>query len=265
MSNTTSNYGTFPFGKKVLTVSQTDRTPKPVFVLGVYSSAVFAQFKQYNTDSVIRNIPIDNEPEIFWSGGQETVKKIIADIKLPKLTGKLLPETRVSNGLLGRMLDKYYLHPLKLQRDQVWICNLIPHLVTNKNNRKSIKRYNDLSSKLNLVKASIPTKKQRWDFITKKRLTEIIEEIFQSRAEVIISLGQQPLKWFFKEFDNDLGNLLSVQDYGLTTEVKIESVNFKLIPLFHPRQLLKEKNIDTRVGLLHYDWIKTKAKKIKLV
>jgi uracil-DNA glycosylase len=89
--------------------------------------------------------------------------------------------------------------------------------------------------------------------------------LFQSRAEIIITLGQQPLKWFLREFDKNFGNLLSVQDYGLTTEVKIESVNFKLIPLFHPRQLLKEKNIDTRVGLLHYDWIKTKAKKIKLV
>ena len=265
MANNYTVFGTFPFGKKVLKVSQTDRTPKPVFVLGVYSSAVFAQFNYYKTDTVIRNIPIDNEPEIFWSGGQESVKKIISELQLTKSAGKLLPEPSSINGIMGRSLDKYYLHPLKLKRENVWLCNLIPHLILNKNERKSIKKYNDLSSELNLVKASIPTKKQRWDFITKRRLREIIEEIFQSRAEVIISLGQQPLKWFFKEFDNNLRNLLSVQDYGMTTEVKIESVNFKLIPLFHPRQLLKEKNRDTRVGLLHYDWLKNKVKKVKLV
>jgi hypothetical protein len=35
--------GIFPFGQPVLEIVQADRTPKCVFVLGVYASAVHAQ------------------------------------------------------------------------------------------------------------------------------------------------------------------------------------------------------------------------------
>lgn len=256
--------GTFPFGNPVLKVQQIDRTAKPIFILGVYGSSVVAQFNATNAEKIIRYLPVDNEPELFWCGEKETIKKVNSSIEIPRLTGKLTAETSDINGVIGRSLDKYYLHPLKLHRNQVWICNLIPHLVTNKIERKSIKRYNEIHSLYNLPKAEVPTKKESRNFISKKRLLEIIEELFQSRAEVIITLGQQPIKWFLQEFDKSIGNLLNVKEYGLITEVQIESVKFKLIPLFHPRQLLKEKNIDTRVGLLHYDWIKTKAKKIKI-
>lgn len=257
--------GTFPFGNPVLRVQQIERDPKPVFILGVYGSAVYGQFKTKKSQLSIRYLPIANEPEIFWSGGQDLVRKIISDLKIPKEIGKLSPELSIVNGFMGKSLDKYFLNPLKIKREQVWICNLIPHHVLNKNERKSIKKYNNIQGELNLPKASIPTKKDRWNFITKKRFREIIEELFQSRADVIITLGQQPLKWFLKEFDNNVDQLLNIKDYGVLTEVQIESINIKLLPLFHPKQLLKERNRDTRVGLLHYDWLKLKAKKIKLV
>ncbi|MCU0405410.1 MAG: hypothetical protein MUE91_02490 [Ignavibacteriaceae bacterium] len=256
--------GTFPFGNPVMKIKQANILPKPVFILGVYGSAVFAQFKPANAKSTIRYLPIDNEPEIFWRGSQEETKKIITNIKVPRLTGNLISEDKTINGVLGRLLDKYYLHQLKLKRDDVWICNLIPHAVINKNERKALKKYNELHSLFNLPEAAIPTKKDRWNFFSKKRYREIIEEIYQSRAEVIISLGQQPLKWFFKEFNLDLGNLLNTKDYGSIAEVQIDSIKIKLIPLFHPKQLIKESNIDTKVGLLHYDWMKNKSRKIKL-
>lgn len=265
MKKNDAKIGTFPFGNPVKKVKQSNNSPKPVFILGVYGSAVFAQFKPINLKSTIRYLPVDNEPEIFWRGNPEETKKIIANIQLPKNTGKLIPGDKSINGILGRVLDKYYLHQLKLERDDVWICNLIPHVVINKNERKAIKKYNELHKLFNLPEADIPTKKERWNFFSKKRYREIIEEIFQSRAEVIISLGQQPLMWFFKEFNRDLGNLLNTKDYGTITEVQIDSLKIKLIPLFHPRQLLKESNRDTKVGLLHYDWMKNKSKKIKLV
>jgi hypothetical protein len=260
-----NNLGTFPFGNPVLRVQQTDRIPKPVFILGVYSSAVFAQFKPANSKSTIKYLPIDNEPEIFWSGDEESAKKIISKIIIPKHAGRLIPELSSVNGILGRSLDKYYLIPLKLQRENVWICNLIPHVVLKKNERKSIKRYNEIHSTYNFPVADIPSKKDRWEYLTKKRFKEIIEELSQSKAGFMISLGQQPLKWFLQQYDHKLGNLLNGQDYGSMIEIQIETVKLKLIPLFHPRQLLKEKNRDTRVGLLHFDWLKNKAKKIKLL
>jgi hypothetical protein len=259
-----SNLGTFPFGRKVFKISQIDRTPKPVFVLGVYGSAVFAQFNTVNSELPIRYLPIDNEPGIFWNGDQKTVKKIISDLNIPKTVGKLTPEISSVNGIIGKAFDKYYLHPLKLNRDQIWICNLIPYYVLNKNERKSVRKYNDVNHMFNLPKAEIPSKEERKNDLTKKRFSEIIEEIFLSKAEFIITLGQQPLKWFMQEYNSGMENFLNVKNYGSIIKIQLESVKFNFIPLFHPRQLLKEKNIDSRVGLLHFDWIKTKAKKIKL-
>jgi hypothetical protein len=260
-----SNLGVFPFGRKVLKVSQADRTPKPVFILGVYGSAVYAQFKAVNSEIPIRYLPVDNEPGIFWNGDKEAVKKIISEINLPKAVGKLTPEISSVNGIMGKAFDKYYLHPLKLTRDQIWICNLIPYIVLNKNERKSVRKYNNIHHEFNLPKAEIPAKKERWNYLTKKRFREIIEEIFLSRAEFIITLGQQPLKWFLQEYNSGVEKLLNVKDYGSFTKIQIESIKLNFIPLFHPRQLLKQKNIDSRVGLLHFDWIKTKSKKIKLL
>jgi hypothetical protein len=263
--NNTAVIGTFPFGSLVQKVTQKELTPKPVFVLGVYGSSVLAQFKPHDSKNSIRYLPVDNEPEIFWSGGQENVRKIITKINVPKIAGKLTPELSTANGILGRSFDKYYLHPMKLQRSNVWICNLIPHVVINKNERKAIKKYNDVHSMYNFLKAELPTKKERWNFISKNRFQEIVQEILQSKAEVLISLGQQPLKWFLQEYDQSVGNLLNVKDYGSMHDIRIGSAKIKLIPLYHPRQLLKEKNRDTKIGLFHYDWLKNKAKKIKLL
>jgi len=38
--------GIFPFGEKVREVEQKDRSPKQVFILGVYASAVHAKWKE---------------------------------------------------------------------------------------------------------------------------------------------------------------------------------------------------------------------------
>jgi hypothetical protein len=137
--------------------------------------------------------------------------------------------------------------------------------MANKNDRKSINRYNEIHKSLKAPEAVLPTKKDRWNYINKKRIREIIEEIFQSRSEFLITLGEQPLKWFLKSFNQEIGNLLNTKDYGTIKEAKLESIHLNLIPLFNPRQLLKEKNRESRVGLLHYDWMKNKARKIKLI
>ncbi len=264
MKDKNHKLGTFPFGNQVIKVSQSDKTPKPVFVLGVYGSAVFAQFISKNQVSNILCLPVDNEPEIFWNGGLNEAKQIISKIKVPKHSGKLIAENEKLNGMLGKALDKYFLHPLKLDRSQVWLCNLFPHFVSNKNERRSVKSFNYIHATIKTPPAILPSKKNRWNYIGKVRFREVTEEIFQARPEYLVTLGEQPLKWLLKEFNPTVGNLLNVKNYGTITDINFDSIKLKLIPLFHPRQILKEKNRESRIGLLHYDWLKSKAKKIKI-
>jgi hypothetical protein len=60
--------GTFPFGQPITVVEQQDREPRRIFVLGVYASAVHAQWKDAAGRTVVRALAVASEPYIFWRG-----------------------------------------------------------------------------------------------------------------------------------------------------------------------------------------------------
>ena len=53
----------YPFGETVHPLVQQDRTPKKVFVLGVYASAVHARWKQGNK-IICQALAVASEPRI---------------------------------------------------------------------------------------------------------------------------------------------------------------------------------------------------------
>lgn len=58
----------FPFGSQLKKVEQRNRTPKEIFVLGVYSSAVHAKWIAPDGKQKIGALAVASEPEIFWRG-----------------------------------------------------------------------------------------------------------------------------------------------------------------------------------------------------
>ena len=60
--------GTYPFGSRLRQVVQQDRTPKQVFVLGVYASAVHARWTSADGRVLVRALAVASEPAIFWDG-----------------------------------------------------------------------------------------------------------------------------------------------------------------------------------------------------
>ena len=66
----------FPFGQKLHPLVQEDRTPKKVFVLGVYASAVHARWKK-DGQIVCQALAVASEPRIFWDGNIDEAKQII--------------------------------------------------------------------------------------------------------------------------------------------------------------------------------------------
>jgi hypothetical protein len=110
----------FPFGSELKKVEQQNKSPKEVFVLGVYASAVHARWIDHDDKIKVLALAAASEPSIFWRGNKEKVVEIINEIKIPYELGKLEPAEPRFNGISGRLLDKDYLDPLGYSRKQAW-------------------------------------------------------------------------------------------------------------------------------------------------
>jgi len=254
----------FPFGEKLKRLSQTDKSSKKIFVLGVYASAVHARWIDEKGKQLVTALAVASEPEIFWRG--ENAEEIISNIAIPKDLGKLtLPTNKNLNGPSGIALDRLFLEPLGFDRKDAWLCDLLPESRVNIYQRAAIhKFYNeDIIQKFGLNNASIP------DFDKKElncpiRRNEILNEIFESKAETIILLGDLPIYWFLRFFNNKYKRLFdfgaTFSTYGNIHEIKIANKMFNVILLCHPRQADKLGNSNEKWWALHQNWIKSKQK-----
>jgi len=126
----------FPFGSKLQKVEQLDKTPKKVFVLGVYASAVHAKWINVNGKVKVNALAVASEPYIFWKG--DGAKQIIDKVEIPATLGTLIPANENFNGPSGKVLDNLYLKPLGYSREDAWLCDLLPYSRINPNQQKAI-------------------------------------------------------------------------------------------------------------------------------
>ena len=80
----------FPFGQELHPLVQQDRSPKKVFVLGVYASAVHARWKK-DGEIICQALAVASEPRIFWDGNIDEAKHIIDKVNIPSELGILEP------------------------------------------------------------------------------------------------------------------------------------------------------------------------------
>lgn len=121
----------YPFGEPLHPVIQQDKTPKSVFVLGVYASTVHALWRKGNK-IICRALAVASEPRIFWDGNPEEAKENISRIHIPEELGTLEPAASHLNGPSAKVLDEQILAPLGYTRDDAWLCDLLPETRLNK-------------------------------------------------------------------------------------------------------------------------------------
>lgn len=254
----------FPFGQPLRNVEQVDRTRKRVFVLGVYSSAVHARWVGTDGKDKVRALAVASEPSIFWRG--EHAEEIISNINFPNELGTLVPANL--NGPSGNSLDRLYLHPLGLDRDDVWLCDLVPHACLNDSQMKAIQRvYLPLQEQYNLPKVTIPRYPGPKIFRNPRRVKQIIDEINIAQPEVFVTLGDPPIEYFLKRFTGnkkliELGK--DLDSYGRLHPCEIAGRNIFWLPLCHPRQASKLGNSNKDWYQLHQSWINANANEIRL-
>ncbi len=256
---------TFPFGQKLKPLVQEDRTPKRVFVLGVYASAVHARWKKGNR-VVSQALAVASEPHIFWDGDFEEAKTIISKISIPEEVGYLEPAGSRLNGPSAKVLDESVLAPLGFSRQNAWLCDMLPEARLNPNQVKVIReKYAPLMEAYGLPAVTVPERpatSQSDSFCNEERCREIIEEIEASQANVIVLLGDLPIKQFLckvaqPEFDS-LHGYVNRYGYGQPTDISIGEKTYSVIPLAHPRQIGALGSHSEKWCLQHREWMKNK-------
>lgn len=246
----------FPFGEPVQLVVQQDRNLKRIFVLGVYASAVHARWVDMSGKTRIRALAVASEPYIFWRG--DGVEAVLNRINIPPEVGKLLPAAPELNGPSGLALDELFLHPLGLQRNDAWLCDLVPHSCLNPKQKAALDReYHPLMEQYALPKVTLPPVPRQ--LADKQRMKEIQTEVEASGANILVLLGDEPVRWFLYQFDPhwrrlaDFGQHDSV--YGRLHNVKIGEKSYQVLPLAHPRQAAKLGSHSPVWHELHRRWI----------
>jgi hypothetical protein len=256
------NLGTFPFGEPVKRIFQENRIPKKVFVLGIYSDAVHVRWIANDGRPLVRALPIASEPEIFWYGDLKEVRDIIERINLPEKAGRLISAGRELNGIQGRALDRFILKPLGLSRNSIWMSLMIPHCLMNRGQRKANKRYSRFAQEFDFPEPSVPSTEVKEQLVTEQRRAEVLNEILESKADLLITLGDPPIRWFINAFDNKKFKVANFGYYGNLHELKIGEKTLHLLPLLDPKILDKQNDGTFKWVYFHKKWMETTAEKL---
>lgn len=246
----TNVIGNFPFGGPVRIVEQTDRGPKRAFVLGVYASAVHARWIDPRGETIVRALAVASEPCIFWRGDDSVA--LLNIVAIPPTLGKLLPAPRTLNGPSGRSLDEDILGPMGVPRSDAWLADLVPHSCMNPNQQAAIKdHYEPLRVQHGLPVPSVPRVPEI--LADAARQEALLNELIESKAEILILLGDQPIRWFLNRWDTSLEQLADfgtdARSYGRLHPLSIGNRRIRVLPVAHPRQI-------RRMGFHSKDWHK---------
>ena len=247
--------GTYPFGSPLRAVVQADRTPKPVFVLGVYASAVHAKWVDAIGRTLIKALAVASEPCIFWDGAD--ADHIVSAITVPPEAGRLEAAGQQFNGPSGRSLDDDFLGPLGIDRSSAWLCDLVPHTCLNPSQDKALKReYAPRTKEQGLSAVDLPPVPK--SFAADERRQQILAEVRDARPKVIVLFGDQPIRHFLAAFDDrwtKLSDFGTTEDaYGRLHSVTIHGASYQVLPVAHPRQVSGLGSHSKRWRDLHASW-----------
>ena len=229
----------YPFGEYVQPLVQKDRSPKKAFVLGVYASAVHARWKKDN-NIICQALAVASEPRIFWDGNPDEAREIISRIRIPEELGVLEPAGSHLNGPSAKVLNDHILAPLGFTRSDAWLCDCLPETRLNPSQVKVInEKYNPLRKEYGLNDVTIP--KRPSALCDEKRAEEIVDELMQSQAELLVLLGDIPIDQFLRRVADvpysTLQEYVDLYGYGNLSNATIRGKNIRVLPLAHPRQI----------------------------
>ena len=170
------------------------------------------------------------------------------------------------NGPSGRSVDKNFLEPLGLTREDAWLCDLVPHSCMNDAQAGAISRcYAPLVERLGLPAVDWPVRPSKCTDAARRK--EIAAELRESAAELVVTLGDEPLKWFAAKVLGGPSSLgaygRDARTYGVVHDAEFEGCRLGLLPLVHPRQADGLGDHRQCWNRLHQTWLRQGAPAVR--
>ena len=120
----------------------------------------------------------------------------------------------------------------------------------------SQKRYNPLIEKYGLNEVTIP--KRPTVFSNAQRCEEIVAELKESKASLLILLGDIPIAQFLSRVAEvpfkSLQEYVDLYGYGTVTAATVDGHTVNVLPLAHPRQIGALGAHSEKWNKLHQSW-----------
>jgi uracil-DNA glycosylase len=253
----------FPFGQPLLPCQPVADGPRRVLVLGAYPSALHVAWTPPATAGRggIKALPVDNEPEPFWTGADEAAR-IDAWRRTtqtdPVAHGVVRPAGRRNNGSSGACLDREYLAPLGLGRSDCWITDCLDTYRMSSGVEQALtEQFIPLTRAAGLPVPLLPTHPDEPTIVSEalgRHAGRLQAELAQATPEVILTLGNAALRVLREILPaHEMPDRLKPVGYGLPTTVRVGTRTIKWHALAHPGALSKLRAWQHA----HYQWRQT--------
>jgi len=223
-----------------------------MFVLGAYPGALNVQWYAPGQLRPVRAIAVDNEPEPFWTGHDQTyqIAEWCSKVDFRPAWGRVA-KCGILNGSSGRWLDKNVLHPLGVRRSEAWITDCLD---TYFESAKASSRVASPSVRNAIARTGITPARHRLQPSTNEIVREamathverLLDELRTARPDVVVTLGTAALRIMDALTGRELNlqNLShSVDSYGRPLRARVGHRSVEWIPLAHPGSPLHHQRI----------------------
>jgi hypothetical protein len=248
----------YPFGRPVTPRAPSASTPKPLFVLGAYPSAVHVEWHAPAPYSRVQAIAVDDEPSPFWDGADQVVvvEQWKAAIGFEKGWGAASANARF-NGPCGQKLANNLFGPLHVPVTDAWITDCLDtYRGSEGGSRRIMDTYNPWACSAGLPAASIAPHPSE-GAIVREALAEhrrrLLDELATARPELIVTLGNAALRIMRELVEpTDAPRTLAIESYGRECRARVRGQLVRWLPLAHPAT-------PARYVAAHSEWAKKVA------
>lgn len=241
MAGAVSSY-TYPFGRPITPREPSATSPRRLFVLGAYPSALHVEWIPPKPWKRITAIPIDDEPSPFWDGAdhEARVDAWKAHVGFDPAWGSIQSIQRF-NGPSGAWVRDNVLEPLEADTSGAWITDCLDTYrgsigVT----RRLSDTYGPFATALGLPAASLPPHPGETE-IVQEALTHhtarLRAELGTARPELVVTLGNAALRVLGAIVDiegRSAPSKLRVEEYGKEIGIRVAGRSMRWLPLAHP-------------------------------
>jgi hypothetical protein len=239
--------GAFPFGRKVLPRPPSATSPRRVFVLGAYPSALHVRWRPPKPYRIVAALAVDNEPEPFWTADDEEqqIERWRDQVGFLPAWGSVSRAARL-NGSSGRWLRDKVLIPLGLHRHETWITDCLDTYRGSDDQHSRLRdTYRPLAEAAGLPLASLPPHPRHEDAIVKEAAerhhARLLDELHEAAPEQLITLGRAALRVLLGlvQVEDEVTPALEVDpdgngSYGQTVRVRVVGHQATWLCLAHP-------------------------------